>query len=391
MRSRLPLPLLIKSIINAPDLISVLSKGLLRKHVTANIDYMLNTGKATKPPLQISLRITNACNHRCDVCGQYGKRGYMHGREGKKLNKVLPFETYKRLVDQVAHYKPLFYITGGEPFLYPDFIQLMNYIKSKGLVLAVVTNGVLLEKYAEIIVKNKWDLILVSFDGPKEVHDKCRNFKGAYETAVNGLLKINKMKKKYGRIRPFVLTSTTISKANVMFLEDTFAIGKQLKPDLMVVYLSWFTSEEIGRKQEKLLRSKLGVTPFTWKSYTHKFSEEDAKLFRKQIGKIKKLNWPFEYLIIPNLKTKDIETYYTQPEQMLGYSKCVAPFIMIDVMPNGDVTTCRDFIDIKVGNITEKPLLKIWNDKGFVSFRKLLIEQKGLLPQCSRCCGLMGF
>lgn len=391
MRSRFPLRLLCKTILNAPDLIPTLSKGLFRKHVTTNIDYMLKTGKATKLPLQISLRVTNACNHRCEVCGQYGRHGYMRSKEGKNLTKILPFETYKNLVDQVAHYKPLFYITGGEPFLYPDFIRLMNYIKSKRCVLSVVTNGILLEKYAETIVKHKWDMVLISFDGPKEIHDRCRNYEGAYETAVNGILKINEMKEKFHSVNPFVLTSTTISRVNAPFLEDTFGIGKQLKPDLMVVYLSWFTSKEIGKQQAKLLKSKLGITPFTWKAYAAKFSKDDAALFKKQIGKIKRQRWPFEYLIIPDLRTKDIETYYTNPKEMFGYSKCVAPFIMIDVMPNGDVTTCRDFIDIKVGNITEKPLLQIWNDPEFVLFRKLLLDQKGLLPQCSRCCGLMGF
>ncbi len=96
-------------------------------------------------------------------------------------------------------------------------------------------------------------------------------------------------------------------------------------------------------------------------------------------------------MVIPNIKDKDIAKYYLNSSEMFGYAKCVAPFIMVDIMPNGDVTTCRDFIDIKVGNITEKPLLDIWNGEEFVKFRKLLIENKGLLPQCSRCCGLMGF
>lgn len=199
------------------------------------------------------------------------------------------------------------------------------------------------------------------------------------------------MKKKFRSAKPFVLTSTTISKVNAPFLEDTFEIGKKLEPYLMVVYLSWFTSEEIGIKQTQLLESKLGITPFTWKSYSTKFSKEDALLFKNQIANIKNKKWPFRYMIIPDLKAKDIDEYYLNPEKMFGYSKCVAPFIMVDIMPNGDVTTCRDFIDVKVGNITEKPLLEIWNGEEFVRFRKLLIDQHGLLPQCSRCCGLMGF
>lgn len=391
MISRFPIKLLLKILYRAPDLSHTLLKSMIRKHVGANKDYRYGTGKALKPPIQISLRITNVCNHKCDVCGQYGRRGYMKNKNSKHLFKTLPVEKYKELVDQVAHYKPIFYVTGGEAFLYPGFVELMNYIKKKGCILSVVTNGVLLEKYAEEIVKNSWDMILVSFDGPKEIHDKCRNLKGAYDAVVKGILKINEVKKKYGKVKPFVLTSTTISSVNAGVLDKTFEIGKKLNPDIVIIYLSWFTSEEIAKKQTRILQEKLGITPFTWRSYVKNFTEEEAKLFRKSISEIKKKKWPFEYMVIPNIKDKDIAKYYLNSSEMFGYAKCVAPFIMVDIMPNGDVTTCRDFIDVKVGNITEKPILDIWNDEEFVKFRKLLIENRGLLPQCSRCCGLMGF
>ncbi|MFQ5626740.1 MAG: SPASM domain-containing protein [Methyloligellaceae bacterium] len=46
---------------------------------------------------------------------------------------------------------------------------------------------------------------------------------------------------------------------------------------------------------------------------------------------------------------------------------------------------------MKVGNITENRLLDVWNGDMFIKFRKLLIGCGGLLPQCSRCCGLMGY
>jgi radical SAM protein with 4Fe4S-binding SPASM domain len=391
MRSRFPAKLFCTAVSRCPDLTWTLLKGLYRKHIDTNKDYRLGTGEALRPPRQISLRITNACNHRCAVCGQYGRHGYMKDGENAHLLKTLPLETYKELVDQVAPQKPIFYVTGGEPFLYPRFVELMNYIKEKGCVLSVVTNGVLLEKYAEEIVRNRWDMVLVSFDGPRDIHDQCRNLPGAYDTAMRGILKINEMKSVYNRVKPFVLTSTTISQVNAGVLDRTFEIGSELSPDLMVVYLSWFTSEAIGRAQTEIMEKSLGVTPFTWKSYATEFSEEDGRIFRDAIAEVKSKVWPFEYMIIPDIKEKDIPRYYTETEEMFGFSKCVAPFLMIDVMPNGDVTTCRDFIDVKVGNITEKPLLEIWNDAPFVQFRKLLLDHGGLLPQCSRCCGLMGF
>lgn len=391
MRSKISPTKFLKKEFFVPDLVVPVSRMLIRKHISVSKDYKKGEGRALMPPLQISLRITNVCNHRCAVCGQYGKNGYMKGEKAKDLLKNLPLETYKKLVDEVAYYKPMFYITGGEPFLYLGIVELMNYIKSKGCVATIVTNGVLLEKYSEEIVKNKWDMVLVSFDGPKEIHDKCRNFKGAYDTAVKGLLKVKELKKKYKSKKPFILTSTTISKVNAPVLDKTFEIGKTIMPDLMVVYLSWFTSQEIGEAQTKIFQEKLGIIPFTWKSYATKFSEEDAKLFQEKIKEVSKKKWPFNYIIIPNLKDRDLAKYYLEPQETFGYCKCAAPFFMIDVMPNGDVVTCRDFIDVKVGNITEKPLLEIWNSPGYVKFRKLLIENNGLLPQCSRCCGLMGF
>ena len=137
----------------------------------------------------------------------------------------------------------------------------------------------------------------------------------------------------------------------------------------MVIYLSWFTSDEIGEKQTKIIQKKLGITPFTWKSYATKFKKEEAEIFQKSISQIKKKKWPFEYTIIPDIEARDIAKYYLDPKEMFGYKKCVAPFMMVDIMPNGDVTTCRDFIDVKVGNINEKPILDIWNDKDFVRFR----------------------
>lgn len=312
-------------------------------------------------------------------------------KEAKKLLKVLPIAKYKKLIDELAFYKPILYVTGGEPFLYPGIMELMNYAKKKGFSVTIVTNGVNLKEKAEEIVKNKWDYVLVSLDGPEEIHDKCRNFKGAYKAAYEGLLELQKYKKKYKHQIPFVLTSTTLSQINVNTLDECFNIGKEILPDLMVIYLSWFTNKKRGKIQQKILKSELGVEAFTWKAYVNEFTKEEAKRFQKELINIKKKKWPFDYLIVPDVGEENYAKYYLEPENLFGYSKCAAPFFMVDVMPNGDVVTCRDFVEIKVGNINEKSLLEIWNDRPFVKFRKLLIKHKGTLPQCSRCCGLMGF
>jgi len=391
MRSRFPMKLLPKVALKTPSLLFSLLSMEYRKQKGVDRDYERADGIASEAPRQISLRITNRCNHRCAVCGQYGRNGYMHKEQGKELLKTLPYKAYKDLVDQVALYKPLFYVTGGEPFLYPGFMKLMNYIKKKGCILAVVTNGVKLKECAKEIVKNNWDMILVSFDGPEEIHDACRGVKGAYATAVNGLMELNKEKKAQKKKKPYVLTSLTLSQTNAPHIDDTLRLNAEIMPYILVVYLSWFTNEDIGRKHSEILKSELGVDTYTWQSYARRFNSEELQPFVDAIDKVKNNRWPFHSIVVPDLKGEDVRDYYLHPEKMFGYSRCPAPFMMVDIMPNGDVMTCRDFVDVKVGNINENHLLDIWNNQKFVDFRKLLIKNGGTLPQCSRCCGLMGF
>ncbi len=391
MRSKPPLKLAAKIAFRTPQLMPRILSGLYHKHIRTDLDYLRGNGRASKPPIQISLRITNACNHRCAVCGQYGTTGYMKTEKGRNLLRTLPAEAYKKLIDEVAPHKPILYVTGGEAMLYPEIMEVMNYAVSKGIIATIVTNGAMLKERAEEIVKNKWAFVLVSLDGPEEVHDKCRGVKGAFKAAYEGIEALQACKKKYVSALPYVGTSTTISSANVAHLKECFELGRKLLPDEMILYLSWFTSEKIGEAQGEVLKREFGADAFTWQSYAKAFTEKEAQQFADAVVALKKEKWPFDYFIIPDVGNSNYKKYYAEPENFFGYSRCAAPFIMVDVMPNGDVVTCRDFVDIKVGNITEKPLLEIWNDAPFVKFRKALIKSGGTFPQCSRCCGLMGF
>jgi radical SAM protein with 4Fe4S-binding SPASM domain len=234
-------------------------------------------------------------------------------------------------------------------------------------------------------------MILVSFDGPEAIHDECRGLKGAFQTAVRGINALSREKKKQRKKKPYILTSTTLSMTNAHCLEDTFSLCKDLLPDIMVVYLSWFTNEQIGKEHACLLKDELGVDAYTWKSYAREFLPQEAKLLQDAVARVKNIKWPFPFMIIPDLNEKEIARYYLEPQERFGFQRCAAPFFMLDIMPNGDVVTCRDFIDVKVGNIKNTPVLDIWNNEAFMRFRRLLISKNGTLPQCSRCCGLMGF
>jgi radical SAM protein with 4Fe4S-binding SPASM domain len=304
----------------------------------------------------------------------------------------VPLQVYKRVIDEVAPRKVHVYLTGGEPFLYTRFVPLVNYIKQKGLTVQIVTNGVGLEKNAETIVENEWDMLCVSLDGPKEIHDECRGVQGAFDTATKGILKIQELKEKKKKTKPSFFIITTISKNNESALIDTVKEAEKLDPDGMVIYYSWFTREWIGQNHTKMVSELLGIEPFSWKGYVRDTTDLDTGKIVEQATKIKHEKFRMPIMFVPELKTSEIRRYYYEPENFLGYRKCVAPWFQLDIMPNGDAVTCRDFPDFVTGNIKESSILDIYNGEKHRAFRRALKSCKnGVFPICSRCCGLMGY
>ena len=173
---------------------------------------------------------------------------------------------------------------------------------------------------------------------------------------------------------------------------DTVKEAEKLKPDGMVIYYSWFTQEWIGEKHTKIANEMLGITPFAWKGYVRDTARLDIEKILEQVRKIKAEKPSLNVLFVPDLKLSQIRTYYEEPENFFGYKKCVSPWFQLDIMPNGDVVTCRDFPDFVTGNIKESSVLQIYNSEKYRKFRRALRScGDGVFPICSRCCGLMGY
>ena len=383
---------LAKAFIDDAALMSFVIRGAKRKYFNASMDKRKGTGESNSLWL-ISMRITDVCNHRCAVCGQYGSGGY--NRDDNDLPTVkgnVPVKKYIEMIESISHLKPHIYITGGEPFLYNGLIELGNFIKKKGLTLQVVTNGVKLEERAKDIVDNGWDMICVSLDGPEEIHDKCRGVKGAYKTMAKGLERINQLKKEKGAKHPKIFLLTTLSNTNYDSLLDTVKECEKFKPDALVIYYSWFTSQSVGEKHRGIIKKEMGIEPFAWKSYVRENLGADFDALRKTVREVKRGKWSFPLTFVPNIPESEIEKYYTDPTDFLGWKNCLTPWIEANIMPNGDVVNCRDFPDIVMGNLLNEDLLTIYNNEKFKKFRRALANQPdGVFPLCSRCCGLMGF
>ncbi|MFN3589381.1 MAG: radical SAM protein, partial [Spirosomataceae bacterium] len=86
-------------------------------------------------PLAISIEPTTSCNLRCPECPS-GLRSFT--RPTGMLNEAIFLKT----IDELQH--SLFYLTfyfQGEPYLHPNFLEMVSYANQKGIYTATSTNA----------------------------------------------------------------------------------------------------------------------------------------------------------------------------------------------------------------------------------------------------------
>lgn len=107
----------------------------------------------------IEWKLHNVCNYDCSFCGEEHKNGSDRWRD---------LDTYKMYIDKMvsaSNGQPLWIqFTGGEPTLYPKLIELLTYIKSKGIHIGIVTNGTRTLRWWEELKESKLlDQLYVTF------------------------------------------------------------------------------------------------------------------------------------------------------------------------------------------------------------------------------------
>ncbi len=386
--SRIPAGHLSRVLLRTPDVFWRLLRAEATKHIFAPRERRRLDGVSNQLT-QVSLKIVNSCNLRCKTCGQWGETGYNHTKSDDEIREIVPYEIYRSMVDELAPKKPFYYIWGGEPYLYPDIVPLMEHMKKRNGTVGIVTNGTMMAKTADRLVRAGVDMLMLSVDGVGAVHNEIRQEERAWERMMEGVDAVLEEKRKQGSTKPYINVLNTISRDNVGHLEDVADWGADKGIDLLTYYYSWFTNEETGQEHEKAMQERFGVVPDSWKGYLF-FTGLDSDGLRADVRSIKSRKWPFPVLFIPDLADEDIPQYYDDPTRLFGYGECIQPWVVTEILPNGDVATCRDYPDYVCGNIQQQSLLEIWNNDRYRRFRESLRDD-GLLPICARCCGLMGW
>jgi len=163
--------------------------------------------KVVSFPYLIDMELTNHCNLKCLFCP-----GALAMTRQKGFMDSALFET---VVDECAkHDTPIRFIRWGEPFLHPNIINFIKYIKKeKKLKLHITNNGLAIkEKHMKALVGLRVDSIIFSMQGAtKKEYEAMRDNK-RYDELVKNIKKLIKIRG--NRPRPHIGITSTM-------LEDT--------------------------------------------------------------------------------------------------------------------------------------------------------------------------
>ena len=174
--------------------------------------------------------VTYKCNSRCKHCNIW--RIYKNNPDD--INKELKLEEIKEMFEKSQYLKHLqgFSLTGGEPFLREDFVDLCGFFIEKypDAIIGIPTNALLpnliVDKLEEIVdeYKPKNSISVgISIDGIGKTHDEMRGMSGGYGRALKLIELLNA---RLPSVRKE--TSFTITPQNYEDLLDVYELSKGL-------------------------------------------------------------------------------------------------------------------------------------------------------------------
>lgn len=320
--------------------------------------------RLTTLPILI-LNAHNRCNCRCVMCDIWK-------RETNDQIRVQDLDRHRASLINLGVRQVV--LTGGEPLLHNDLAALCNFFREHRIQLTLLTTGLLLHKRADEVA-TLFDDVILSLDGPQEIHDAIRRISGAYNLIHSGVAAVR-------HHNPFmpIVCRTTVQKANHRHLRATVDAARALGLDSISFLAADLTSEAFNRPliwpAEK--QSEIGLTA----EEADALEEEIERLILEYEAAIN-----HNYVVESPTKLRKIVRRF---REHLGELKpqspvCNAPWVSAVVEIDGSVRPC--FFHRTIGNISSSSLEDVINGEAAQSFRQALDIETN--PTCQRCvCSL---
>lgn len=307
------------------------------------------------------------CNCKCLMCNIW---------KGEKKSEKLNIDEVKNLCKELKRLGTKWVImSGGEALMHPEFFTLCKYLRDSGLLISVLSTGLLLKENARELV-NSTDEVIVSLDGTEDVHNSIRRVKDAHKRLSEGVNSIKEISPKYP-----ISARSVIQRANYKYWSDIIDSAKEIGLD-KISFLPADVSSAAFNRSEPWSKEQ------TEKVILDKEQLPELKNIIENLIAIYKDDIDNGFVVETPKNLMRIHDYYAAHYGLNEFPKvfCNAPWVSAVVESDGAIKPC--FFHPVIGNIREGLLTDTLNKPSSIDFRKGL--DVNINPICSRCvCTLL--
>ncbi len=310
------------------------------------------------------IKLTSQCNLRCRMC-RYWRTAH---------ETSLATDTWIRILDELTDLGcRKVHFSGGEVFLRPDFLDLVEHAAARGLRVNMTTNGTLLTPEAiRRLVAARAHSVSSSLDGPRPaIHDAVRGVAGSFRRTGRALRRLVAEVRRRGH-GPRLRLNFVLMQQNYMHLPEML----DLAADLGAVELHPMPVDEKGERRNRLSRSQI-----------RRYNQEVAPrvLERRQrhgFSTAPELVYPFG-LTDEDLRLAADGLY---ARGAYGDRPCLAPWLHLFVAWDGQCYLCcmTNGRMESLGNASREPLAGIFCGPAMRRVRRRFLEGRPH-PACARC------
>ncbi|MDF1512973.1 MAG: radical SAM protein [Anaerolineae bacterium] len=177
-------------------------------------------------PLMGSFELTYRCNLRCVHCYLDDQHNGVPGLQ------ELSFSEIRGILDQIADAGCLWLLlTGGEPLVRPDFLDIYRYAKSKGFLVTLFTNGTLLTpEIADVLAEYKPFMVEVTLYGhTQETYERVTGIPGSHARCMRGIELLQERGIQFS-LKTMVLTLNQDELADMEAFAESLDVGFRFDP-----------------------------------------------------------------------------------------------------------------------------------------------------------------
>ncbi|TAD98705.1 MAG: radical SAM protein [Bacteroidetes bacterium] len=288
-------------------------------------------------PISLAIEPTTSCNLRCPECPS-GLRSFT------RPTGMLPTQLFKKIIDEL--YKNLTSLTfyfQGEPYLHPNFTELVNYAHKKNIYTSTSTNAHFLDdKNCQKTIESGLDRLIISIDGTSQETYQAYRIGGKLEKVIEGTRNMLAWRAKLKSKTPYIIFQFLVVKPN---------------------------EHQISEVQD--LATKLGVDEVKFKT---------AQIYDYKNGSP----------LMPSIEKyaryrKNAEGVYEIKNSLENscwrmWQSCVMTW-------DGSIVPCCFDKDAhhKLGNLENNSFAEIWQSLDYQEFRQKLLRSRSEIEMCKNC------